>query len=148
VIPGLSTAKLIGLAIAAASILSFVLLAFHWKNTMTERGEKLAVICQATRAASGQPKLKCADVPAQIKFMGDAIGTLTAAIHNQNAKVDAMGAETKRQQAQSDQALKTATGRAQKAEATANRLAASSHAGGPPSAPDGQFSNSVEDAWR
>jgi hypothetical protein len=53
VIPGLSTAKLIGLAIAVAAILSFVLLAFHWKHQAADRGEKLAVICQATRDASG-----------------------------------------------------------------------------------------------
>jgi hypothetical protein len=77
--------KLIGLAIAAASILSFVLLAFHWKNTMTERGEKLATICQMTRTASEVPKLKCGEVAAQIQFMGETLN----AVREKTAKAQA-----------------------------------------------------------
>jgi hypothetical protein len=115
---GFSTIKLIGLALAAAAILSFVLLAFHWKSVMTERGEKLAVICQATRTASGQPKLKCSEVPQQIQFMGEAIGTLTTAIHKQNDAVTAMGARTAQLQSESAKASQAAQKRAQGAQAT------------------------------
>jgi hypothetical protein len=144
VIPGLSTAKLIGLAIAVAAILSFVLLAFHWKHQAADRGEKLAVICQATRDASGQPKLKCSEVPAQIKFMGEAIGTLTQAIHKQNDAVTAMGAESERQKAEAAKASQAAQKRSTGAQATATRLEASSRAGGPPCEP----SKALKGAWQ
>lgn len=143
-IPGLSTAKLIGLAIAVAAILSFVLLAFHWKHQAADRGEKLAVICQATRDASGQPKLKCSEVPAQIKFMGEAIGTLTQAIHKQNDAVTAMGAESERQKAEAAKASQAAQKRSTGAQATATRLEASSRAGGPPCEP----SKALKGAWQ
>jgi hypothetical protein len=76
--PGLSTAKLIGFALAAAAILSFVLLALHWKNTMTERGQSLATICQATRTASDLPKLKCADTAKEIGMLGQALADVKA----------------------------------------------------------------------
>lgn len=124
--PSWLTLKLGAMILGATAILSFVLLAFHWKNTMTERGEKLAAICQATRDASGQPKLKCSEVPAQIQFMGEAIGTLTTAIRKQNAAVDAMGAETTRQQADSAKASQASQKRAQGVQATSARLEASS----------------------
>jgi hypothetical protein len=76
--PSWLTLKLGGMILGGLAALSFVLLAFHWKNTMTERGEKLAVICSATRSASGQPKLKCSEVPQQIQFMGDALNAVRA----------------------------------------------------------------------
>jgi hypothetical protein len=144
---GLSTIKLIGLAIAAASILSFVLLAFHWKNTMTERGEKLAAICQTTRAASGQPKLKCSEVPAQIQFMGEAIGTLTTAIHKQNDAVAAMGEKTAQLQAESAKASQAAQERAQGAQATSTRLEASSRSGERQAKPC-ELSKELKGSWQ
>ena len=125
-IPGLSTAKLIGLAIAAASILSFVLLAFHWKHEMMARGQQLDTICAATRAASSQSKLKCADVPKQIGFMGEAITTLTNAIHRQNAAVNALAVESDRQKQEAAKASRIAQERAGKAQGQIDRLAASS----------------------
>jgi hypothetical protein len=67
---GLSIAKLVGLAIAAAAILSFVTLAFHWKDTMTARGKQLDTICAATRAAANRPKLDCARSADEITFLG------------------------------------------------------------------------------
>jgi hypothetical protein len=141
---GLSYVKLIGLAIAAAVILSFVLLAFHWKNTMTERGEKLAVICQTTRDASGNPKLKCGEVPDQIKFMGETITALKNALHVQNDAVAALGAQTKQQQTDSAKASQAAEKRAQGAQATSTRLGASSRVGGPPCEP----SKALKGAWQ
>jgi hypothetical protein len=147
VIPVLSTAKLIGLALAAAAILSIVLLALHWKNTMTERGQKLATICQATRDASGQKKLPCGDVPEQVKFMGEAVKTLSGSLARQNAAVAAMGEQTKAQLAATAQASRNAAERAGRAEATATRLTASSRAGeaqAKPCAP----SKALQESWR
>lgn len=123
--PSWLTLKLGAMILGATAILSFVLLAFHWKHQAADRGEKLAVICQQTRDASGQPKLKCSEVAQQIKFMGEAIGTLTQAIHKQNDAVAAMGAETKRQQAESDRATKAAQTRAASVMAAAQHLNAS-----------------------
>jgi hypothetical protein len=127
--------------IAAAE--SFVLLAFHWKHQAAERGEKLAVICQFDPRCVGQSEAQVRRSPAQIKFMGEAIGTLTTAIHKQNDAVDAMGAETKRQQAEARKPLR-AKKRAQGAQATSTRLAASSRAGGPPCEP----SKALKGAWQ
>ena len=146
-IPGLSTAKLIGLAIGAAAILSFVLLALHWKNTMTERGQKLATICQATRDASGQKKLPCGDVPEQVKFMGEAVKTLSGSLARQSAAVAAMGDQTKAQQAAAAQASQKAQERAGKAEATASRLTASSRAGEAQAKPCVP-SKALQEQWR
>jgi hypothetical protein len=145
--PVLSTAKLIGLALAAAAILSFVLLALHWKNTMTERGQKLATICQATRDASGQKKLPCSDVPEQVKFMGEAVKTLSGSLARQSAAVASLGEQTKAQQAASVQASQKAQERAGRADATASRLTASSRAGeaqAKPCAP----SKALQESWR
>jgi hypothetical protein len=75
---GLSIAKLVGLAIAAAAILSFVTLAFHWKDTMTARGKQLDTICAATRAAANRPKLDCARSADEITFLGDALKDVAA----------------------------------------------------------------------
>jgi hypothetical protein len=97
--PSWLTLKLGAMILGGVAILSFVLLAFHWKSQAADRGEKLAVICQTTRDASGQPKLKCGEVAKQIGFMGQTIGTLTTAIHRQNDAVSAMGAESARQKA-------------------------------------------------
>jgi hypothetical protein len=144
VIPGLSTAKLIGLAIAAAAIMSLELLAFHWKHQAADRGEKLAVICQSTRDASGQPKLKCSDVPAQIKFLGEAVTVLTNGIHRQSNMVDALGKESERQKAEAAKASQAAQKRSTGAQATATRLEASSRAGGPPCEP----SKALKGAWQ
>jgi hypothetical protein len=145
--PILSTAKLIGLAIAAAAILSFVLLALHWKSTMTERGQKLATICQATRDASGQKKLPCGDVPEQVKFMGEAVKTLSGSLARQSAAVAAMGDQTKAQQAATAQASQKAQERAGRAEATASRLTASSRAGEAQTKPC-EPSKTLKEAWQ
>jgi hypothetical protein len=124
--PSWLTLKLGAMILGAAAILAFVLLAFHWKSTMTDRGEKLATICQATRDASGHKSLKCADVPDQIKFMGEAVTALSNSLKVQNAAVASLGAESERQKAEAAQASQKAEKRSQGAEATANRLIASS----------------------
>lgn len=127
--PSWLTLKIGAYLLAGLAVFSFLLLANHWRTTMRDRGEKLQTICQATRAASGQPKLKCADVPKQVQFMGEAIGTLSSALDRQNAAVDALGKESERQKAEAAQAVLKAATRARGAEATSERLTASSRAG-------------------
>jgi hypothetical protein len=125
---GLSTVKLIGLAIAAAAILSFVTLAFHWKSTMTERGAQLSTICAAIRAAADNPKMDCRAVPQQIGELGKSIANLKAALADQNAKVVALGAETVRQRGLASQAAQEAAQRAKAPARASDSLQASARA--------------------
>jgi hypothetical protein len=145
---GLSTVKLIGLAIAAAAILSFVLLAFHWKHQAADRKEQLATICAATRTVAANPKLACKAVPQQITLLGQAITDLKAGIAKQNAAIDAMGKESARQQADAAKAAQDARERARGAEATAERLRASAHS--TQRLPGGvcEPSKAVQETWR
>lgn len=136
--------KLLGGLAAALIVLGLVLGLRHYRNLANDRGAKLAAICETTRSASGQPKLKCGDVAQQIQFMGEAITVLTSAIHRQNAAVAAMGTETARQQAESAKASKAAQERVDGAQATSARLIASSHAGGPPCEP----SKALKGSWK
>jgi hypothetical protein len=75
---GLSITKLIGLAVAAAAILGFVTLAFHWRDTMTARGKQLDTICVNVRLAANRPKLDCARSADEITFLGDALKDVAA----------------------------------------------------------------------
>jgi hypothetical protein len=139
--------KLIGGAIAALVLLGLILGLTHYKHVAEDRGAKLAVICQATRTASGQPKLKCSEVPTQIQFMGEAIGTLTTAIHKQNDAVTAMGAETARLQSESAKAFQKAQERAHGAQTTSTRLEASSRSGERQAKPC-DLSKTLTEAWK
>lgn len=142
-----STAKLIGLAIAAAAILSFVILAFHWKSTMAGRGKELATICAATRAAAENPKLDCKQVPAQIGQLGQSIAALKSAIADQNEAIASLGKHSADQQAAAAQASQVAQNRAGKAQATSGRLTASSRASDAQAKPCAP-SKALTDAWQ
>jgi hypothetical protein len=83
--PGWLTLKLGGMILGGLAALSFVLLALHWKHQASDRGDKLAVICQTTRTASGVSKLKCGEVAAQIQFIGEALN----AVREKTAKAKA-----------------------------------------------------------
>lgn len=144
---GLSTFKLIGIGIAALFLLGLVAERSRWMHRAHAAEAKVTADCNATRIASNQPKLKCGDVPKQITFMGEAIGTLSAALDKQNAAVKAMGAETARQQAESAKASEKAKERADRAEATAERLAASSRSGGAAAKPC-LPSKALQESWR
>jgi hypothetical protein len=65
--------KLIGGAVAALMLLGLILGLKHYKKLAESRGETIAAICQATRDASGQPKLGCGQVPGadQVHGRGD-----------------------------------------------------------------------------
>lgn len=138
------TLKLIGLGVGILALIGLVLGLKHFKSLADERGAKLATICQTTRTASGHPKLSCADVPAQITFMGEAMTALSNALKTQNAAVKVLGDETARQQQEAAQASRNAATRARGAEATSQRLAVSSRSGGPPCEP----SKALQGAWR
>lgn len=144
---GFSSLKLIGMGVGILVLIGLLAMVNDWRVKMIERGEKLAVICQATRDASGQSKLKCSEVPAQIKFMGETITDQSNAIDRQNARVKALGDETARQQAESERASEKAKERADRAEATAERLAASSRAGGTQAKPC-EPSKALQESWR
>jgi hypothetical protein len=147
---GFSTVKLIALAVAAAAILSFVLLALHWKSAMEDRGAQLATICTATRLAADNPKMDCKLAPQQIGLMGQAIADDKAAIAKQNTAVNALATESARQKAEGAAAVSKAQGRAQSAEATASRLAASARAGGAVAGPTAACkpSKALAGAWQ
>ena len=143
------TLKLGAYIAGAVAILAFVLLAFHWKDTMTARGEKLATICAATRAAADNAKLDCGHVPAQIGELGKSIATLKAALADQNAKVAALGEQTKQQQADSARASQKAQERAGRAEATSARLSASAaHSASSAASGPCEPSKALKEAWR
>jgi hypothetical protein len=144
---GLSTVKLIGLGVGALMLLGLVLGLKHYKHLAAERGATIATICQATREASNLPKLKCGDVPAQITFMGQAVTALSNALKVQNAAVTALGAQSQREQAEAARARQNADKRAQAAESAADRLTASSHAGGHPGA-SCEPSKAVKEQWQ
>jgi hypothetical protein len=139
--------KLFGGLAALLLVVGLFLGLRHYKNLAAERGDKLEVICKATREASGHKNLACGDVPAQISFLGEAVTALSNAIRTQNAAVASLGAESERQKAEAAKASQKAQERARGAEATADRLIASSRVAGPQSAPC-KASKAVEDAWR
>lgn len=121
--------KLIGAGIAALVVIGLFLGLRHYKSLAEDRGAKLATICQATRDASGQPKLNCGDVPEQIKFQGEAIKALSNSLKVQNAAVASLGEQTAAAQKESAKASVLAQERARGAEATSARLKASSRSG-------------------
>lgn len=145
--PSAFVMKLIGGLVALAALAGLIWGLKHYKSLAEDRGAKLEVICKATRDASGQPKLKCADVPKQVRFMGEAITTLSTALARQNAAVDALGKESDRQKAAAQQAILKAATRARGAEATSQRLTASSRADGRLAKPC-EPSKALTEAWR
>lgn len=145
--PSALVMKLIGAGIGILALLGLVLGLKHYKSLAESRGQSLALICQTTRDASGNPKMKCSEVPAQIKFMGDAIGTLTAALHKQNDAVAALGEETTRQQNLAVNAANQATQRQKPVAAAQQRLEASARSDGRKSAPC-DLSPTLKDTWK
>lgn len=145
--PSWLTLKVGAAVLGAAAVLAFVLLAFHWKHVMTERGVELATVCQETRNASHLPRLRCADMPKQIRFMGEAIATLSDALARQKAAAEAMEQETARQQKIAAEAENRAAQRVRGAQAVSDRLAASSRSEARKSAPC-EPSEELTEAWR
>jgi len=144
---GLGTAKLIGLGVAALFLIGILFGLRHYKNLAEDRGEKLAVICQTTRQASGQPRLNCGEVPAQITFMGEAVKTLSGALDRQNKAVDALNKENERLQADYARASRIAQERSSRVAATSGGLMASSRSSERQAKPC-EPSRALREAWQ
>jgi hypothetical protein len=144
---GLSPISLIGMAAGALAVLAFVLLAFHWKHQASDRADKLATICTATRSAADNPKLGCGQVVVQISELGKSVATLKAGIASQNAAVNDLAAKSAASQAAAIEASRNAQARARGAEAASQRLRASSRVAVPLSA-SCEPSKAAKDAWR
>jgi hypothetical protein len=114
---------------AGLFLLGLVQYGRHWHGEALKARAQVSLDCAAARKSANNPKMACDQTDEQIGFMGDAIGTLTTAILKQNDAVSAMGAETKRQQAEASEAVSKAQGRALAAQATSTRLIASSRSG-------------------
>lgn len=136
--------RLIGMAAGALAVAIFVVMALHWRSQRNELREWQAQVVAATRDAADNPKLGKAGVAQQIVLLGKSIADLRTGIANQNAAINAQAAETKRQQIAAAKASDMAKERAARAEATANRLSASSRAGGPPCEP----SDALKGSWQ
>lgn len=100
---GLSPIKLIGIGVGILALIGLVLTINGWRVSSAERKAKLETICQATRDASNLPKLSCKEVPAQIKFLGEALNAVAA--KTAQAKIDD-AAHAREVEAQHDQASK------------------------------------------
>lgn len=144
---GFSTVKLIGLAIVAAAILSFVLLALHWESTMEKRGNQLDTICAATRAAADNSRLDCGLVVQQIGEFGKSIADLKTGIANQNAAVSNLAKETADAQEKAAQASQEAARRAKRSSSVSADLAASARSPERTSAPCAP-SKALQGAWQ
>jgi hypothetical protein len=132
--PSWLTLKLAGYVGAGLAVLLFVGLALHWKSTMTARGEQLATICAATRAAADSPKLPCVQVPQQIAALGATIINVRAATAKAEANDKANAQRVQAQQSQINQESSNAyEARLADARAAAQRLrdqlAAQTHSG-------------------
>jgi Sec-independent protein translocase protein TatA len=139
--------KLIAGAAALAMLVVLILDRNHWKATAADRKASLELICVDVRDASGNQKLDCRDVPLQIKLLGDGVRDLKTALASQNQAVDALGEQSRAQQAESAKAAQGAEKRAAEAEGVSDALKASSRAGGAQAA-NCAPSKALTEAWR
>jgi hypothetical protein len=144
---GLSYVKLIGGLVAALILLGLVAERSRWMHRAHAAEAQYALDCAAARKSAANPKMKCDQTDEQIGFLGEAIATLTNAIHRQNDAVTALGAQTKQQQADSAKASQVAEKRAQGAQATSGRLAASSRSSEAQAKPC-EPSKALKGAWQ
>jgi methyl-accepting chemotaxis protein len=147
VISTLSTAKLIGGLVGLLVLIGLVAMVNGWRVERNHLRDWQAGVVQATREASGNPKLGKDHVSAQIGQLGKSIANLKAAIANQNAAVNALAAESDRQRAAAVEAAQRAEKASRGAQATSDSLAASSRSGErltKPCLP----SPALKDAWK
>jgi methyl-accepting chemotaxis protein len=147
VIPGFSTAKLIGIGLGALAIIALLALINGWRVERNPLRDWQAGVVQATREASGNPKLGKDHVAEQIGELGKSVANLKTAIANQNAAVNALAAESDRQKAAAVEAAQRAEKASRGAQATSDRLAASSRSGERLTKPC-EPSRALSEAWR
>lgn len=144
---GLSTAKLIGSLVAILIVFGLVAERSRWMHRAHSAEAENATVCAAIRAAADNPKMDCKRAAQQVGLMGQSIADLKAGIAHQNTAVNALAAESDRQKAEAAKAVLSARGRAREAQATSDRLAASSRSGGAVAKPCDP-SKALEGAWR
>ena len=127
--PSLATLRLIGYGVGALAVIALLAMVNTWRVGYRDRGEKLAVICQATREAAADPKMHCGNVVVQIHELGTSLKSTTDALNRQNAAVNAWAAKDAADKAVAAKASRIAQERAGRAQATSSRLDASSRAG-------------------
>lgn len=150
--PSAFAMKLIGGLAGLLALLGLIAGLKHYKSLAERRGESLATICTATRAASNVPKLKCGDVPAQISFLGEALNAVRAKTAKAQADdaAHAKAVETQQtqigQESSRDYQAELARVRADYAERLRRASAANSGGGGKPSVPGASAGSSGSDA--
>lgn len=139
--------KLIGYGVGALALIALIAMVLGWRAERNELRAWQAEVVSATREASDNPRLKAKDAAKQIRLLGTAIADLKAGVSRQNAAVNALATESERQKGEAERASQKALGRARAAEATAERLRASSRAGG---ASTGvcEPSKALQEQWR
>ena len=146
-IPGLSTAKLIGLGIGLIAVLGFIAIALSWRSERNELRDWQATTVSATRDASGNPKLHKRDVPQQIRAIGNSLAAVTRSLERQNAAVEALAKRTEEQQREAAEAAQDARTRARAPERLSDSLNASSRAAERAAKPC-EPSETLKEAWR
>jgi hypothetical protein len=139
--------KLIGGLVVALIVLGLVAERGRWMHRAHNAEAQVSADCKAARASASNPRMDCSQTDEQIQYLGETITALSNALKQQNSAVQALGDQTKRQQADATQASKIAQERAQGAEATATRLATSSRSGGAPAA-SCEPSTAAKAAWQ
>lgn len=139
--------KLIGGLAAVCALMALVADRNRWKGKAVERQAEIARLCDATREAAGQPKLDCRRAEQQIRLLGQALRGVKAALEDQNARVAALGAESKRQQAAAAAAASRGAERARDAGRAVAGLEASARSSGRLERPC-EPSEAVRERWR
>jgi hypothetical protein len=144
---GFSTAKLIGGLVALLLVLGLIAERGRWMHRAHGAEAENATVCAAIRAASDNPKMDCKRAAQQVGLMGQSIADLKAGIAHQNEAVNALGAESDRQKVEAAKAVLNARRRARAAQATSDRLAASSRSGEAVAKPC-EASKALKGVWR
>jgi small-conductance mechanosensitive channel len=92
---------------------------------MTKRGQKLEIICKATRTAADNPKMDCDNTVVQIQEIGASLKSTTDALNKQNKAVADLGKQNAAEQQAAAESEKAAQKRAVHADSTSARLKAS-----------------------
>lgn len=145
-IPGLSTAKLIGFGLGALALIAAVLWFRSVLNERAELREWRDDVVVATRAASANPKLAESQVPLQIQLLGKSIAECKGALERQNAAVENLAKQTEAAQIMAAEASRKAAQRVKGIEGVINRLNASARSSKPQDAC--KPSETLAEQWR
>lgn len=117
-----------------------------WKGRAERYNGEAVSMYEATKLASGNPKLERKDTARQIGEFGKTVTTLKDSLARQNAAIEAAAQKTADQQEDAATALQRAAQRVEKAKAASERLTASARADGPQAGCEP--SEALKEAWR